>query len=432
MRQLLAEVPRGQGAKALSLASRHQGVNLARLEGEGADGPIDLVLIHVSNSRVGDLLRDLQDLPGLRVTLVPQGVLALSPPREEAPRQVSEVEPRSPVEIFLTGLQSVGSWKSFLSYAAIAGMVVFVGLFTNRVLLLVGAVLIAPFAGPAMNAALATARGDGPLLGRSVLRYFASLAVAAAAAAALSLLLGQRTASEQMILLSQISATAVLVPLLAGAVGALSLSQSERNSLLSGAATGVLVTASLAPPAGILGMALVLGEWEMVRSAAFLLLLQVAGIHLAGSIVFRLHGMSAQGVRYPHGRKWVFPAGLAASVAGLALLLVWQFRNPPELQRSSRAERAVAEVRAAVDESGLGRAVETDVRFASGGPGSDGPAPLLAEVYVQRAAGVAASDEEVRRRLSRAIQDRLLRKGFHVTPLPAVTVIDPPAEEEGR
>ncbi len=427
MRQLLAEVPRGQGEKALSLASRHQGVNLARLEGEGADGAIDLVVIHVSNSRVDALLEDLQELPGLRVTLLPQGVLALRPPREETPRQISEVEPRGPVEIFLSGLQSVGSWKSFLSYAAIAGMVVFAGLFTNRMLLLVGAVLIAPFAGPAMNAALATARGDGPLLGRSLLRYFVSLGVAAAAAAALALLLRQETASEQMILLSQISITAVLVPLLAGAVGALSLAQSERNSLLSGAATGVLVTASLAPPAGILGMALVLGEGEMVRSAVFLLLLQVAGIHFAGAIVFRIHGVSAAGVRYPHGRRWIFPAGLAASAAALAALLVWQFSSPPALRRSSRAERAVSEVRAAVDESGLGRAVETDVRFASGG--GPGPAPLLAEVYVQRAAGISASDEEVRKRLARAIQDRLLRKGFNVTPLPAVTVVDPPPEK---
>jgi uncharacterized membrane protein len=35
--------------------------------------------------------------------------------------------------------------------------------------------LIAPFAGPAMNAAIATARGDGKLLRRSLFRYFSAL-----------------------------------------------------------------------------------------------------------------------------------------------------------------------------------------------------------------------------------------------------------------
>lgn len=424
MRQILAEVPRGNGEQALSLARRHHGVNLLRLEGDGPDGARDLVLIHISNSRVEALLRDLQELPQLRVTLLPQGVLALSPPPEEVDRQVTDVEPRSPLEIFLSGLQSVGSWKSFLFYAAIAGMVVFLGLFTGRELLLVGAVLIAPFAGPAMNTALAAARGNGPMLGRSLGRYFASLAVAVTAAAALSLLLGQESASAEMIGLSQISVTAVLVPLLAGAVGALTLVQSDRNSLLSGAATGVMVTASLGPPAGILGMAAVLGDGEMIRSAVFLLLLQIAGIQLSGSIVFRLYGVSAEGVRSTRGRKWIFPAALATSLGALALLLTWQLHDPPELQRSSRAQRAVAEVRAAVQESGLGRVIEADVRFAkSEGPG---PPPLLAEVYVQRGAGVSGSAEEVRQQLARAIQDRLLQKGFRVTPLPAVSVVDPP------
>lgn len=51
---------------------------------------------------------------------------------------------------------------------------------------------------------------------------------------------------------SQISIAAVLLPLAAGAAGALNLFQSERSSLVSGAATGMLVAASLAPPAGII------------------------------------------------------------------------------------------------------------------------------------------------------------------------------------
>jgi hypothetical protein len=68
--------------------------------------------------------------------------------------------------------------------------------------------------------------------------------------------------------------------------------------------------------------------------------------------------------------------------------------------------------------------IEADVRFAQS-EGS-GPPPLLAEVYVQRAAGASGSAEEVRQRLARAIQDRLVQKGFRVTPLPAVSVVDPP------
>ena len=50
--------------------------------------------------------------------------MALETPAHEAPEQVKQVQVRSPLEIFLSGLQSVGSWTGFLAYAAVAGVVV--------------------------------------------------------------------------------------------------------------------------------------------------------------------------------------------------------------------------------------------------------------------------------------------------------------------
>ena len=108
-------------------------------------------IAHISNSKVEGLLEKLQSLPQLRVTLIGQGVMALQPPPEEAPQQVTNVELRSPIEIFLAGLQSVGEGKGFLGYAVAAGVVVWIGLYTNTSYLLVAAMLIAPFANPAMN-----------------------------------------------------------------------------------------------------------------------------------------------------------------------------------------------------------------------------------------------------------------------------------------
>jgi hypothetical protein len=189
MRQLLIQVPRGTGEEVLEIAQKYDGANLAQFQVTGSDGAIDLAIIHVSNSKVEGLLGELEDLPELHVTLIPRGVMPLQPPAFEAPEQVTNVEPRSPIEIFLAGLQSVGSWKGFLGYAAVAGVVVWIGLFTNTNYLLVAAMLIAPFAGPAMNVAIATARGDITLLKRSLIRYFAALGVAIVIGWLLSLIL---------------------------------------------------------------------------------------------------------------------------------------------------------------------------------------------------------------------------------------------------
>ena len=427
MRQLIIQVPRGNGKAVIDIAKSHNGTNLARFEGNGEE-PIDVVIVHVSNGEVGKVLEKLQDLPKVQITLIPTGVMTLQPPASEAPQQVVDVEERSPIEIFLSGLQSVGSWRGFLSYAALAGFVVWIGLYTNTAYLLVAAMLIAPFAGPAMNTAIATAWGDRKLLGRSILRYFAALAVTIATTWLLSLILRQEIPTSLMVESSQVSAVAVILPLAAGAAGALNLVQSERSSLVSGAATGMLVAASLAPPAGIVGMASAIGRWDMVISELFLLFLQLCGINFSASLLFRIFGLSAQGTRYQRGKKRVFFSALVITVIALAGLLTWQFSHSPNLQRSSLAQRANAQVQKTVEQAGLAKLVESNVRFTRSN--IEGQDTLLSVVYVQRQPGVTASSEEIRLRLTQSIQTQLLKQDLNVTPLVDVNVLETPASKE--
>lgn len=426
MRQLMIQVPQGQGEDVLQIAKTCDGVNLALLPAQSIESAIDLVIVHLSNRQVEDFIAKLQDLPQVHITLLPTGIIALRPPASEAPQQVKNVKVRSPIEIFLSGLQSVGSWRSFLAYAGVAGVVVWIGLYTNTSYLLVAAMLIAPFAGPAMNSAIATARGDLELLGRSLLRYCAALIVTIAIAFLLSLILQQQIATSLMIDRSQVSAVAVLLPLAAGAAGALNLVQSERSSLVSGAAAGMLVAASLAPPAGIVGMASAINRWDMVQAGLFLLVLQLVGIQLSASIIFRLYGLSSQGARYTRGRRGVFAIALALVAVLLAVLITWQFSNSPNLERSSRAQRANAAVQEVVKQMGGVELVESNVRFTR--PSIQGQNTLLVQVYVQQQ-GNALSSAEIRDRLTQSIQSQLIDQGFNVTPLVDVTVLKSPPNQ---
>ena len=424
MRQLIVQVNRGRGQSVVEAALALGATNLIRFEAVGDDGPADAVFVHVPNAGVDDLLARLRALPGLRVTLVPRGVLALRAPLSEVSRQVSEVQPRGPAEVFLGGLQSVGSWTAFLGYAAASGAVAWVGLFTNTAYLLTAAMLIAPFAGPAMNAALATACGDPGLFGRSLLRYLGALSLTIVEAAALSLVLRQGVATAFMTANSQVSSVAVLLPLVAGAAGALNLVQSDRNSLVSGAAVGMLVAASLAPPAGLIGMAGAIGRWDMAKSGLFLLLLQLVGINLSGALVFRAYGLTpnAKGLGHDRGRAWFFPASLTVSAAALAALLAWQSRDTPDLEHSSQAQRARAEIEDVIKQSRLVNLVEADVRFTR--PNIPGRDTLLAVVYVRRHPGVGGPTGEVSAELTRSIQERILRRGYKVRPLVNVTLLE--------
>lgn len=424
MRNLLIQVPEGVGARVVELSDQYKGQNLATWSAQSHDEAVDLVSVSVSNLKVQDFLDDLQTLEQARITFAPQGVFALHPPHDEAPDQVTDVEERSPVEILLGGLQSIGSWRGFLSYAVVGGVVAWIGLFTSTVFLLIAAMLIAPFAGPAMNLALATAHGDTVLLRRSLYRYFAAIVTVALVAAALSFILSQEVVTEQMTAQGKVSTVAVLIPLLAGAAGALNLVQSQRSSLVSGAATGLLVAAALAPPSALLGMAAAMGEWNMVMTTVFLLLLQLFGIQLAGSLVFRYYGnLTNQATRYQRGKAWLFPVSLGVSALALAGLLFWQFTGSPDLFQSTREQRATAVVQDILAESEMAYLVEANLRFTQ--PNVPNQNTLLGVIYVQQAEGSTLPAEEIDQRLTAQIEQRLMLE-FDLTPLIDLQVMRAP------
>lgn len=314
-----------------------------------------------------------QELPGLHLSFAPDGVLLLQPPAEQPPDEVTNVRHRSPLEVYLGGLQSVGSWRSYLGYSMAAAVVVWVGLYTGNVPLLVGAALVA---------------------------------------------------TPQTVAASEVSMVALLLPLVAGAVGATYLFQSERNSLVTGAGAGVLVASSLVIPAGVIGVATALRDWGMAQSGIFLLVLQLVGITLAGAVVFRLYGLSAQGRRYAGGRQGVVAVVLTLLAALLAAVLVWQFWPGPELQRASVAERARREVYQVVAATGQAAVVEADVRLTrAGAPNQDS---LLAVVYVQRLPGAQGTSQALRTHLIEVIQAALRQQGERsLAPLVDVVVLTP-------
>lgn len=425
MRQLVAFVPAENGQRALDIAKTCGGINLLRVAGAGADTSMDAVWIHVENDKVDALVSRLQEIPDLRLTLLPTGVIALTPPPDQAPEQVTDVSLRSPLEVFLGGLQSIGSWTGLMGYAGCAAVVVWVGLHTNTVFLLTAAMLIAPFAGPAMTLAMGTARGDRTLIFRSLARYFASLALTVVVAALLSTVFQQEIATALMVENSLISVVAVLLPLTAGAAGALNLCQSERNSLVTAAGPGVLVAASLAPPAGMIGMAGAIGEWGMVKNGIFVLLLQLVGINLSGALVFALFGLSPKGVRYDRGRPGLRWGSLALTAVGLAALLGWQFQDRPDLERATRTQRLAHLVNQTLDDSAEVHPVDIEVRFTR--PDIKGQNTALVVVYAQKRPGTTGAPEAIAKQVGDRIRQQIQAGDFNVTPLVDVTVIEPPA-----
>lgn len=380
MRQVFLRTPAGRGREVLEIAESHGAVNCATYSAEDREAPVDVTVVHVPTPAVGQLVDALHDIPDLRVSFSPENILALRPPFEDAEQQAMESGTRSPFETLLDSVSSISSLWGFMVYTLLASVLVWVGLLTGTSYLLVAAMLVAPFAGPAVNGALGAAHGDLRLLGRGIGRFAGGLGVMIVTCWVLSLVADQESATMLMDSVSRVPAVAVLLPLVGGCAAAVHLILSQRASLVTGAAVGTLVAAALAPSAGTVGMALSLGLWGMAGDAMFELALQLAGILLSGAVVFRLgNRLGPSAIRAAKGRTGVYPVAVGLTAALTLGLLGFQASTD-----GLSTERVVHHAdhvvqRTIVDTPGV-TYVGADIRFAAHGPA--GRRTLLAEVYV--------------------------------------------------
>lgn len=425
MRQMIIKVPLGMGQEMLSTAEQLGGVNLFQHQARELGKQWDVVIAHLSNDCVGPMIDRVEKVPHAQLTLQPHSIIPMPDPRTEVADKITSVKPRSPIEVWLNGWQSIGSWTGFLGYSVAASVVVWIGMFTNVAYLLVAAMLIAPFAGPAMNTAIATASGSRVLLRKNLLRYFVALLTTALVTYLLSTILSQQTATSMMIDVSQVTSVAVLLPIVAGGAGALALVEAENSSLVSGTAVGLLIAASLAPPAGLIGMAAALRQWDLIHNGVFVLLLQLVAINLSGSIVFRIYGLFPKGAREQQGDPRVFRVSMVVSSLALIALLAWQFGfPPPNLQRSTRAQQALDVVDRYIEQEPAARLVEANLRFTR--PDLTATEVLLGVLYVERVPPTIASTEQIQEQIREGVQEALLGEGYNVRPLIDVNVLEPP------
>ncbi|SDK63041.1 uncharacterized hydrophobic domain-containing protein [Catalinimonas alkaloidigena] len=422
MRALTIKVPKGKGHEVKQIAAQHHGKNLTLQPTEAGEQ----VTVHLNNEAVSRFIEAISHLESAEITLVPRGVITMYPPAEQTPEQVVDVTYRSPIEIFLGGLQSVGSWTGLLVYSIAGAVLVWIGLYTGTSYLLVAAMLIAPFAGPAMNAALASAAGKMQLLQQSLLRYFVAIGTGIAVSFLLSLLVGQQHATPMMVSVSQISQVTLLLPLIAGVAGGANLIQSERDSLVSGAAVGMLVAASLAPPTGLIGMALNFGNWQLIRSGIFLLILQLAGIQLSAALMFRLMGhVTTRGVRFADGKSYVFPLSMSVAVLVIAGFMFWQFSQQPNLQKASLDTQITEVMRTELSKLDQLETIEVNARFTRGTlPDLN---PVICELYLYRRDALL-TDAQLKQQIEQRLYEAIKAQGWNADPMFNITLLDYPGE----
>ena len=181
---------------------------------------------------------------------------------------------------------------SFYALLVIAGLIGAVGILTNSQILIVAAMVVGPEYGAIMATALAINQRDRRTVGRGVAALVAGFAFAVLATLVFGLLIrwsgqtpkpyeaGLRPVSD---LINSPNVFSVIVAVLAGIVGVVSLTESRANALI-----GVFISVTTIPAASDMGLSAAYGSWREARGSTFQLLLNVVLLIAVGAVGLRL------------------------------------------------------------------------------------------------------------------------------------------------
>ncbi len=181
---------------------------------------------------------------------------------------------------------------SFFLLLVSAGLIATVGILTNSQILIVAAMVV----GPEYNALLGAALGITERSARPVKRGAVALAVGFAMAIAASLLFGlairgtvgaphQYTLGIRPVanLISKPDLYSVVVAVIAGIVGVVSILQARTSALI-----GVFISVTTIPAAAYMGLSASFGQWSETRGATEQLLLNVGILLVVGVLTLML------------------------------------------------------------------------------------------------------------------------------------------------
>lgn len=266
---------------------------IAVVPGAGRADRGDLVLAEVPRSAIDPLIARVRERAGepggvpAGLQLAVQPSERLLPPAEPSPDDEAVIWAEVIHDLHVTGRPS---WVNVL-LVGIASMIAAVGILRGQLLLIVGAMALSPDYLPIANTALALSRRAWRAAGSGLVTLLVCFGAAAVAAWLLAelLLAADQPASaadplrELTLFISHPDRLSVLVALLAGVAGALSITLPGARGLV-----GVFVSVTTIPAAANIGVALAARDGSELAGAAVQLLVNVAGLVLAGTVTLAL------------------------------------------------------------------------------------------------------------------------------------------------
>ena len=271
-------------------------LNLVVLKGVARRPDGDSVQFDVITAEANRVLDELHDLElARRGSIVIENVdasisdlAARAESREPRKASFSPIWEEAEARIRARGVYP-GSWFVLM---VIAGLIGAVGILTNSQILIVGAMVVGPEYGAMISVAFGIDTRDAVTIRRGLRALVFGFLFAVVATLLFGLVIhafdlqprafaaGIRPVSD---LINSPNVFSVIVAVLAGIVGVVSLTEARANALI-----GVFISVTTIPAAADLGLSIAFGEWSEARGALLQLLLNVVILIVVGAFGLRV------------------------------------------------------------------------------------------------------------------------------------------------
>jgi len=281
-----------------ALAEQHGVLDFFAAEGEAAPQENEeggsrrcLVRMVCETPHVQELIDDIQHAIGRdedwRAAILPVEAMV---PRREAERPERRTAfaggSMSREEILNQVAESADLGSTFVVLVLLSTLVAALGLLTDSIAAVIGAMVIAPLLGPNLAFALGAALGNRKLMLKAAQTNAVGIALTVALSFAIGFFWHAGFDASELTARTRVGYDGLALALASGAAAVLSLTTGVSATLV-----GVMVAVALMPPAAAIGIMLGAGNMAAAGGALLLLAVNVVCVNLAAQAVFVLKGI---------------------------------------------------------------------------------------------------------------------------------------------
>ena len=170
----------------------------------------------------------------------------------------------------------------------LGAIVATLGLLTNNIAVIIGAMLISPIMNPLLGVSISIATGDSKLFGQSFRALLLGIFLALGVSYLMTLVVPVHALTDEILSRAQPTTIDLAIAFASGAAGAVTLGKKTGLMILP----GVAIATAVMPPMCVVGAGLAFANFGVAIGGALLFLSNLIAINLAAAIIFKLMGFS--------------------------------------------------------------------------------------------------------------------------------------------